>query len=150
MKQLATFIRKEFAHMLRDRKTLLILFGLPLVQMIIFGYALTNEVKNSKVIIMDHAKDIASRQIISKISASRYFDIEQAILSPGQIESSFRKGVIKMVIVFPSGFNGSLKHLNTGRVQIIADASDPNTASTLTHYLSAIITDYQHDLPANK
>ena len=79
MKQLATFIKKEFAHMLRDRKTLLILFGLPLVQMIIFGFALTNEVKNSKVIIMDHAKDMASRQIISKISASRYFDIEQSI-----------------------------------------------------------------------
>lgn len=146
MKQLLSFIKKEFAHVFRDRKTLLILFGLPIVQIIIFGFALTNEVKNSKIIIMDQAKDIASQEIISKISASRYFEIEQFIVSRNQIESSFKKGVIKIVLIFPAGFNQELMHLQKAQVQIIADASDPNTASTLTNYLSAIIMDYQHDL----
>ncbi len=146
MKQLVSFIKKEFAHVLRDRKTLLILFGLPIVQIIIFGFALTNEVKNSKIIVMDQAKDIASQEIISKISASRYFEIERSILNREQIESSFKKGVIKMVLVFPEGFNQELMHSKKARVQLIADASDPNTASTLTNYLSAIIMDYQHEL----
>ncbi len=146
MKQLLSFIKKEFAHVFRDRKTLLILFGLPIVQIIIFGFALTNEVKNSKIIIMDQAKDIASQEIISKISASRYFEIEQFIVSRNQIESSFKKGIIKIVLIFPAGFNQELMHLQKAQVQIIADASDPNTASTLTNYLSAIIMDYQHDL----
>jgi len=146
MKQLLSFIKKEFAHVFRDRKTLLILFGLPIVQIIIFGFALTNEVKNSKIIIMDQAKDIASQEIISKISASKYFEIEQLIVSRNQIESSFKKGFIKIVLIFPAGFNQELMHLQKAQVQIIADASDPNTASTLTNYLSAIIMDYQHDL----
>ena len=146
MKQLFSFIKKEFAHMLRDRKTLLILFGLPVVQMIIFGFALTNEVKNSKIVILDQSRDVASHELIGKISASRYFNIEEEILSKEQIESSFKKGIIKMALIFPAGFNKDLLHLQKAQVQIIADASDPNTASTLTNYLSAIIMDYQHDL----
>jgi ABC-2 type transport system permease protein len=73
MKQFLVFIKKEFAHVLRDRKTLLILFGMPVVQILIFGFALTNEVKNAKVVIMDQANDMASHQIIQKIEASRYF-----------------------------------------------------------------------------
>ncbi|MEO5996284.1 MAG: ABC transporter permease [Chitinophagaceae bacterium] len=146
MKQLLSFIKKEFAHVLRDRKTLLILFGLPIVQIIIFGFALTNEVKNAKIIVMDEAKDIASQEIISKVSASNYFEIEKSILSQQQIEESFKKGIIKMVLVFPSGFNNDLMHMQKAQVQVIADASDPNTANTLTNYLSAIIMDYQQML----
>jgi ABC-2 type transport system permease protein len=145
MKQLLSFIKKEFTYVFRDRKTLLILFGLPIVQIIIFGFALTNQVKNSKIIIMDQAKDIASQEIINKIAASRYFEIEQFIVSRNQIESSFKKGIIKIVLIFPAGFNQELMHLQKAQVQIIADASDPNIASTLTNYLSAIIMDYQHD-----
>ena len=71
MRQLITFIRKEFLHVFRDRKTLLILFGLPVVQIMIFGFALTNEVKNSKLVISDQAKDIASQQLITKVAASQ-------------------------------------------------------------------------------
>jgi ABC-2 type transport system permease protein len=145
MKQLLVFIKKEFAHVLRDRKTLLILFGLPIVQIIIFGFALTNEVKNSGITILDAAKDIASKEIIAKIEASRYFEIESSLESHEQIEAGFKKGRIKLALVFPSGFNKDLVHLQKAQVQIIADASDPNTANTLTNYLSAIIRDYQSE-----
>jgi ABC-2 type transport system permease protein len=60
MKQFIAFVRKEFYHVLRDRKTLLILFGMPLVQILIFGFALTNEVKDTQIIVVDNAKDNAS------------------------------------------------------------------------------------------
>lgn len=146
MKQFITFLKKEFAHVLRDRKTLLILFGMPIMQILIFGFALTNEVKNSKVVIVDYAKDVASQKIISRIEASRYFDIEQALISATQIEEAFQKGTIKVALIFPSDFNNDLMHLNKAQIQIIADASDPNTANTLTNYLSAIIQDYQNDI----
>jgi ABC-2 type transport system permease protein len=145
MKQLVVFIKKEFAHVLRDRKTLLILFGLPIIQIIIFGFALTNEVKNSSITILDAAKDVSSKEIIGKIEASRYFEIENSLESHEQIEAGFRKGRIKLALVFPSGFNQHLVHLQKAQVQIIADASDPNTANTLTNYLSAIIRDYQYE-----
>lgn len=146
MKQLINFVKKEFAHVLRDRKTLLILFGMPVVQILIFGFALTNEVKNSKIVVMDQAKDLASQQIITKIAASRYFDIEKTVMNSEQMEEAFRKGKIKMAIVFPSGFNETLLHQQKAQIQVLADASDPNTASMLSNYLSSIVQDYQNGL----
>jgi ABC-2 type transport system permease protein len=70
MKQFLSFVRKEFYHVFRDSKTLLMLFGLPIVLIVLFGFALTNEIKNSKIVICDYAKDEASQQIINKIEAS--------------------------------------------------------------------------------
>lgn len=146
MKQFITFVKKEFAHVLRDRKTLLILFGLPVVQIMIFGFALTNEVKNSKIVIADYAKDNASQGIITKIAASRYFEIERSVMGPADLNNAFKAGKIKIAVVFPENFNRDLLQQNKATVQIIADASDPNIASTLTNYLSIIITDYQAQL----
>src|SRR5688572_8116424 len=133
MKQFITFVKKEFAHVFRDRKTLLMLFGLPIVQILLFGFALTNEIKNSKIVVVDYAKDIASQQIISKIEASTYFEVERSLMDHRQIDDAFKQGKIKLAIVFPANFNSQLLHQNKAQVQIIADASDPNTANTLTN-----------------
>ncbi len=141
--QFYAFVRKEFTHVLRDRKTLLILFGLPIVQILIFGFALTNEVKNSKILIVDYARDIASQQLINKIEASQYFEVEKAVMNYQQIEASFKKGIIKMAIIFPGNFNEDLAHFNKAHLQVIADASDPNTANALANYISSIVQDYE-------
>lgn len=146
MKQFIAFVQKEFYHVLRDKRTLLILFGMPLMQILIFGFALTNEVKNAKILVVDNAKDVSSQKIISEISASKYFKLEKIISDDKQIEPSFKKGIIHVAIVFPAHFNQDLIHLNKAQIQIIADASDPNLATTLTNYLSAIIHDYQSSL----
>lgn len=143
MKQFLNFVRKEFLHVMRDKKTLFILFGMPVAQILIFGFALTNEVKNSKVIVFDQAKDLASQELISKIEASRYFEVERAVMEQQEMEAAFREGKIKMAVVFPAGFNTSLLHEHKAQLQVIADASDPNTANLLSNYLSAIVTDYQ-------
>ena len=146
MKRFITFLRKEFAHVLRDRKTLLILFGMPVMQIMIFGFALTNEVKNSKIVVVDNSKDITSQKIISKIEASKYFEIENAMMSATQIEEAFQKGVIKMALVFPANMDYDMTHERSAQIQVIADASDPNTANTLTNYVSSIVQDYQNEL----
>lgn len=135
--------------MFRDRKTLLMLFGLPIAQIILFGFALTNEIKNAKIIVVDYSKDVATKQIIDKIEASKYFDVEKSLMSHEQIEEAFRSGKIKMAIVFPENFNNDLLHLNKAQIQVIADASDINTATTLTNYVSTIIVDYQGQLLQN-
>lgn len=147
--QFFTFIRKEFYHVFRDKKTLLMLFGLPVVQIVLFGFALTNEIKNSKIVICDYARDEATQQIIGRIEASRSFEIRQALLSHQQIEQAFKAGDIKLAIIFPANFNNHLAHQHQAQVQIIADASDPNTANTLTNYAAAIIMDYQQALMKN-
>jgi ABC-2 type transport system permease protein len=146
MKQFLIFVRKEFYHVFRDQKTLLLLFGMPIAQIILFGFALTNEIKNSKIVVSDYANDMASHRIIEKLAASTNFEIQKQNLSHSEIEAAFKKGDIKLAVVFPSNFNNDLLHSNKAQVQIIADASDPNTANTLTNYASNIIKDYQREV----
>ena len=149
MKQFLVFIKKEFYHVFRDRKTLLMLFGLPIAQIVLFGFALTNEIKNNRIVIVDYAKDLASQQIINKIEASKYFDIDKSLMSHNEIEAAFKEGKIKMAVVFPAGFNNELLHLNKSQIQLIVDASDPNTGTTLTTYISSIVMTYQTELMKN-
>lgn len=149
MKQFLTFVKKEFWHVFRDPKTLLMLFGLPIVQIVLFGFALTNEIKNSRIVICDYANDAASHRIVEKIQASDNFIVEKYVASHRDIESAFRSGRIKLAIVFPAGFYNDLQHLNKAQVQVIADASDPNTATALTNYIGAIVRDYQAGLSRN-
>jgi len=146
MKQFISFIKKEFHHILRDPKTMLILLGMPIVEIIIFGFALTNEVKNSKIDVFDQSKDVATKELIQEIDASRYFNIERSLSSGADIDKEFKKGEIKMIIVFPENFYNDLLHFNKAQVQLIADASDPNVANTLTNYATSIIMDYQKRL----
>jgi len=150
MKQFLAFVRKEFYHVFRDSKTLLLLFGMPIVQIVLFGFALTNEIKDSNIVICDYAQDDASAKIIDKLEASKSFNIQKEILNHNEIEDAFKQGKVKLVIVFPNNFNKDLLHLNQAQIQIIADASDPNTAGTLTTYASGIIMDYQKELMQNK
>ena len=150
MKQFLSFLRKEFYHVLRDRKTLLILFGMPLTMILIFGFALTNEVKNTHILIVDNANDATSQKLIERIESSRYFDIAKATFDHRQIEAAFRNGSVKAALVFPEHFAEALRHENKSTLQIITDASDPNTATTVSNYLSAIIRDFGADMNAGK
>jgi ABC-2 type transport system permease protein len=142
MQQLIVFIKKEFLQVFRDKKTLLMLFGLPIAQIILFGFALSNEVKNSKIVVADYSKDAVTTQIIGKIAAGKYFDIEQSLQSAGQLQTAFKKGAIKLAVIFPPNFAADLLHTGKASIQIIADASDPNIATTVTNYITQIIDDY--------
>jgi len=144
--QMKAFIRKEFYHVFRDKKSLLLLFGLPIVQITLFGFALTNEIKNSKIAILDYAKDEGSTRIINRIDASRYFETEIYLSDQKNLGNAFKSGKVKIAVIFPSNFNQDLVHLHKAQIQVIADGSDPNTANSLTNYLSNIIQDYQSDL----
>lgn len=148
MNQVITFIRKEFYHVFRDSKTLLMLFGLPIVQIVLFGFALSNEIRNAKIAIFDQAKDQTSQQIINRFGASRYFSLQNNISSESQIEAAFQEGKIKMLMIIPSSFEEDLMHSRKASIQFIFDASDPNTASTLQGYANAIIMSYQQELLA--
>jgi ABC-2 type transport system permease protein len=77
MKQFIAFVKKEFFHIWRDKRTMFILLGMPVVQIVIFGFALTNEVKNSKIAVLDQSKDAATASLISELNSSRYFDVER-------------------------------------------------------------------------
>jgi ABC-2 type transport system permease protein len=140
MKQFLIFVKKEWLHIWRDPRTLFILVCMPIVQIVLYGFALTNEVKNSRIAIFDQSKDEATRIISNEIAASRYFNLVKNVYSYRGIEATFKQGTIRMAIVFPRNFRYDLLHANHAQIQLIADASDPNTANTLTNYAGSILT----------
>ncbi len=136
------FVKKEFIHIVRDLRSMMILFGIPVVQILLFGFVLTNEIKDAKIAILDHSKDEITSQISQKLTASGYFKLVANIGSETEIEPLFRSGEARQVIVFEHGFGEKLVRDKTARVQIIADASDPNMANMVASYARAIISDY--------
>lgn len=140
------FIVKEFLHIFRDLRTMLILFGMPVAQVLLFGFAITNEINHAQIAVLDHSKDEMTTAITSKLMASGYFQLHENLNSVNQIETAFRNGKVKEVIVFEAGFAEKVGKNETAVVQIITDASDPNTANILAVYTSAIIQSYARDL----
>lgn len=146
MKQLLIFIKKEFFHILRDPRSMLVLLGMPVVQIILFGFAITNEIRNANIAVLDNSKDEATQKIISRLEGNTYFKIYKDIKNNDGIYPAFKSGKIKLAVIFQPNFQQELLHTNKAQIQLIADASDPNNATTLTNYVSSIILDYQSDL----
>ena len=146
MKQFRTFVYKEFLHIIRDPKSLLIIMALPIVQIIIFGFALTNEIKNADIGILVTEPDEATRQLTERLDASRYFNLALVTDDMAEAEQAFRRDKIKLLVVFEPDFAHKLEHEHVAGLQLLADATDPNTATTLRNYAGAIIQDYQQEV----
>ena len=146
MKRFIGFIKKEFYHIFRDRRSLFILFGMPIAQILLFGFAITNEINNVDIAILDHSKDATTEEIINKIAASKYFSIKQIIEKESDIETIFKKGKVKAVLNFEKDFSKNLIKENKATIQIITDATDPNTANTISNFVNAILQKYQKEL----
>jgi len=143
MNRFKGFLYKEFLRIFRDVRSMLILFGMPVVQILIFGFAITNEIKDVQIAIIDNAKDEVSREITQKLISSGYFLLNNNLGDYNDIEESFRSGEIKEVVIFESGFAAKLQRDQSANIQLIADASDPNMANIVINYTTSIIQDYQ-------
>ncbi len=146
MKRFIGFIKKEFYHIFRDRRSLFILFGMPIAQIMLFGFAITNEINNVDIAILDKSKDATTKEIINKISASKYFSNQEAIENEAEIESVFKKGKVKAVLIFENDFSKKLIKENKATIQIITDATDPNTANTISNFTNSILRKYQQEI----
>jgi len=142
MKQLKSFIRKEFYHIFRDPRTMIILFGIPIAQLLIFGTVIKSEIYDVHIAIYDQAKDATTQEITNKILSSGYFLLDENLDNINEVEDIFRKGKVKQVIVFESGFGEKLIKEGKANMQLIADASDPNMARLVISYTRGIVNDY--------
>lgn len=142
MKAFLAFVRKEFRHILRDRRTLLILFGMPVAQVMIFGFALNNEVDNAGLVVYDQASDYESVRMVNHVLASGYFHLEGHCHSEDCVEQFFKEGKARIAVVIPARFGSDLMSGRRPGLKIISDASDPNQAQVLTSYLKAIVSSH--------
>jgi len=146
MRRFKGFVIKEFYHIFRDMRTVVILFGIPVIQLLLFGYVVTNEIKDAKIAIYDQSKDVVTRVLTQKILSSGYFKLEKDISNYDEITESFKGGKTKLVIIFEPNFARQIEKSGVAHMQIISDASEPNTANILTNYSIAITRDYLKEL----
>jgi ABC-2 type transport system permease protein len=150
MKRFLGFVKKEIYHIFRDKRTLLILFGMPIVQILLFGFAITTELREAKVAVLDLSRDEYTASITEKILATPFYLLESQLDSYDQIEPAFQAGRVKQVMVFEAGFGEKLEREGEAAIHVISDATDPNVASTLLNYTTAIVNDYQQELAAER
>lgn len=142
MKRFLAFVKKEIQHIFRDTRTMLILFGIPIAQILIFGYVIKNDIKDVQIAVYDQSKDEQTRQITNKLTSSGYFILNRELKSMKNIDRIFKEGEVKLVVVYENNFSKKLQAENKASVQLIADASDPNRANLITSYSSAIVRDF--------
>ena len=134
MKQFFSFVFKETKHITRDKRTMLMLFGMPIVMMLLFGFAVTNDVRNVRVVIVMSNTDNATQQVVDRLAASEYFTLTKVVATPTEAEKAIRDQKADMAIVFSQDFAS-----RKSDYQLIVDGADPNMAQQWTTYANAVI-----------
>ena len=143
---LSAFMAKEMRHILRDRKTLLVLLLLPLAMVVLFGFALRSDVDEVRVVFVDPAPDDATRALRARFAGNGRFRIVGMAPTAGGVEPYFRRGRADVALVLEPGFAGRLADGTPARILVIGDASDPNTGRTMQAYTRAVVAGYQAEL----
>ena len=134
MKPFFSFVIKETKHILRDKRTMLMLFGMPIVMMLLFGFAVTNDVRNVRIIVVMSNADNATQQVADRLAASEYFTLTKVVATPNEAEKAIRDQKADMAIVFSPDFASK-----KSGYQLIVDGTDPNMAQQWTTYANAVI-----------
>ena len=134
MKPFFSFVIKETKHILRDKRTMLMLFGMPIVMMLLFGFAVTNDVRNVRIIVVMSNADNATQQVADRLAASEYFTLTKVVTTPNEAEKAIRDQKADMAIVFSPDFASK-----ESGYQLIVDGADPNMAQQWTIYANAVI-----------
>ena len=145
MKQFLAFVNKEFRHIIRDNRTLLIIIGMPIVQVLLFGFAVNMEVQDIRVAFYDPAPDAITIGIAERFKQNSYFNFLGNMQTMEQMDESMRKGELDLAVVFQQNFQEDLMHSGYAAVQLLSNSSDPNRGTISTTYATAIIAEFQQE-----
>ena len=145
MKQFISFIIKESKHIVRDKRTMLILFGMPIVLMLIFGFAITTDVRNVRTVVVTSSLDHLTQRAVERLAASEYFTITATVATPQDAERLIRGQKADLAIVFSPDFASKRQGM-----QFIVDGADPNMAQQWTNYATAVIANADASLVNSK
>lgn len=146
MREFGAFVKKEFYHILRDKRTMLIVLVMPVVLIILFGFALSTEVRNVNIAILSPSSDPTVRQIAERLDASEYFTVTQWLDRPEEIDEVMKSGEVQLVVAFGQNFSGGMLSPDGSQMQLIVDASDANMAQSYTSYASGIIAAFGNEM----
>ena len=145
MNQFLSFVIKESKHILRDRRTMLILFGMPVMLMLLFGFAISTDVKNVRTVVVTSQMDLLTQQVVERLAQSEYFTITNTVGTPQEAERLIRSQKADMAVVFAQGFASKKQGL-----QLIVDGSDPNMAQQWTNYAQQVIANPANTVVSSK
>lgn len=145
-KRFMSFVGKEFNHILRDTRTLMVLIVMPVVMIVLFGFALSTEIKDVKVAVYDPSRDAATSRLVSQIDASEYFTVTAFLDGEDGVLDAFRSNSADIALVFEDNFYHRAVHDGDGRLQIIVDGSNTNIGSMAVFYVSSIVSSFQKEL----
>lgn len=148
MKQFLSFIRKEFLHILRDPRSLLILLVMPQIMVLLPGQIVKNEVKDIRLAVLDHSHDDLTRRLTDRLYANDYFVEMGEVATEAEAADLFKKGKIDLVVVFGPDFADRLCHGGDASIQILSDGSEPNQASVRVAYAQQVVAASQQELAA--
>lgn len=141
------FVVKEWRHILRERRTLAMLFALPVALVMLFGYVISMDIDHTPVAVLDSSHgDPLARRLVQKLAAADQFRIVDAVRNEREIDAAFKKGIVKMVVVIPAEFGNDAIRYGGATVQLVTDASDLNIATTIIGYASGIVADLNAEL----
>ncbi len=150
MEAFKAILIKEFRHIFRDIRTLALIFMMPIVLVVLFGYTIRNEITNIKIAVLDYSQDTYSKLLLEKMTASTYFKVTKQLNSESEIEQAFQQGAIHMAIVIPRNFEENIIRIKSTDIQLITEASNINVATTLESYGKQIIADFQKEINNEK
>lgn len=147
--RLMPLIRKEFIHIRRDPRSLLILFLMPLLMMFIFGYAIDMDLKHIRIGICDLSRTPASRDLIETLNASPYFNIVARYSDPRKTESLFTRRIARAAVIIPADFARRLAGSPEAPIGVIADGTDANSATLVQNYLENVFVSQSLSMSSN-
>jgi len=139
-------VRKEFIQTFRDRRMLLPIFVAPVIQLILFGFAVTTDIKNISLAVLDYDRSYESRQLISSFSQSQSFNLDYLLNSYAELEKFIQEGKVKAAVVIPRKFETNLKKGRQPSLQVILDGTDANSATIIASYISQLVARYSENL----
>jgi drug efflux transport system permease protein len=148
MSALKGLLQKEAFHILRDRRTLIVLIALPVVQVVLFGFAIRTDIDGVRLAFVDSAPDYATMALRDRFASTGVFQTVSVVARAADLEPLFQSGQAQQAIVFKPGFASDLARGEPAQIRIVTDATEPNTGSLLQAYAQAVIDGYQRELSA--
>jgi ABC-2 type transport system permease protein len=146
IERIKQMVVKEFIQIFRDKRMKAIVFFIPVMQTLVFGYAVTTDVNNVPTAVYDLDRSSESRELIRRFSASGYFDVAFSADSPYRLQDALDRGAILLAIQINRGFSADLKKNKPTSIQVLVDGTDSNTAMVAVDYVNRIVQKYGREL----